>query len=67
MKLAFVLRLGDDSRPDEGQLEGWIQEVDTCIERRFRSMEELVFFLGQRFALAKPSPEKDEAGRRNKK
>ena len=59
MKLAFVLRLGVESRPSEGQVEGWVQEVDTWVERRFRSTEELLSFLGQRFDLVKPSLEKD--------
>jgi len=67
MKLAFVLRLGDESRPSEGRLEGWIQEVDTWVERRFRSTEELLSFLGQRFDLVKSSAEKDGPDRRSKK
>lgn len=67
MKLAFVLRLGDESQPSEDRLEGWVQEVDTCIERRFRSTEELLSFLAQRFALAKPSPEKAGLEQRSKK
>jgi hypothetical protein len=52
MRLAFVIRLGNESRPGEGLFEGWVEEVDSCIERRFRSAEELLAFLGQRFDLA---------------
>lgn len=55
MRLAFVIRLGSDSRPVEGLFEGWVEEVDSCIERRFRSTEELLAFLGQRFDLATTS------------
>lgn len=52
MRLAFVLRLGSDSRPDRGLLEGWVEEVDTCIEIRFRSTAQLLKFLSERFELA---------------
>lgn len=52
MRLAFVIRLGDDTRPGEGIIEGRVEEVDTGIEARFRSAEELLRFLGQRFVAA---------------
>jgi hypothetical protein len=52
MRLAFVVRLGNDTRPADGLLEGWVEEVDTCTEVRFRSTEELLKFLSQRFDLA---------------
>jgi hypothetical protein len=58
MRLAFVVRLGNDTRPADGQFEGRVEEVDTCTERRFRSAEELLKFLGQRFELAMASAEK---------
>jgi hypothetical protein len=51
MRLAFVLRLGNETRPAAGFFEGWIEEVDSCTEMRFRSTEELLKFLGQRFDL----------------
>ena len=49
MRLAFVIRLGNDTRPADRRFEGWVQEVDTCCEVRFRSTEELLNFLGERF------------------
>jgi hypothetical protein len=49
MKLAFVIRLGTESRPEEGFFEGWVEEVDSCTERRFHSTAELHSFLGQCF------------------
>jgi hypothetical protein len=49
MRLAFVLRLGNDSRPADGFFEGWVEEVDSCTELRFRSTYELLKFLGDRF------------------
>jgi len=49
MRLAFVIRLGNDTRPADRLFEGWVQEVDTCCEARFRSTEELLSFLGERF------------------
>ena len=49
MRNAFVIRLGFHSKPTEGFFEGWVEEVDTCTELRFRSVDELLKFLGQRF------------------
>jgi hypothetical protein len=49
MRGAFVVRLGPETRPAEGRFEGWVEEVDSCTELRFRSSEELLKFLGQRF------------------
>jgi len=49
MRLAFVLRLGNDSRPADAFFEGWIEEVDSYKELRFRSTDELLRFLGDRF------------------
>ena len=54
MKLAFVVRLGNDCRPFEGSFEGWGEEVDSCTERRFHSTGELLSFLGQCFEAATP-------------
>ena len=52
MRLAFVVRLGSDTRPAEGFFEGWVEEVDSYTELRFRSTDELLKFLGQRFDLS---------------
>ena len=52
MRFAFVLRLGIDCRPADGFFEGWIEEVDSYKELRFRSTEELLKFLGDRFDLS---------------
>jgi hypothetical protein len=51
MRLAFVVRLDTSTRPEAGLFEGWVEEVDSCTARRFRSSKELLDFLGQRFAL----------------
>jgi hypothetical protein len=45
--MAFVVRLGSDTQPGQRQLEGWIEEVDTGRELRFRSTDELIAFLCQ--------------------
>jgi hypothetical protein len=50
MRGAFVVQLGPKTRPTEGQFEGWVEEVDSGKELRFHSTEELLAFLGQRFA-----------------
>ena len=57
MKLAFVIRLGTESRPKEGFFEGWVEEVDSCDERRFHSTAELLSFFGQCFYKANTNPE----------
>jgi hypothetical protein len=61
MRLAFVLRLGNDSRPADGFFEGWIEEVDSYTELRFRSTEELLKFLGDRFDLCSAASAQGEA------
>jgi hypothetical protein len=49
MRCAFVVRLGPQTKPSEEQFEGWVEEVDTGKELRFRSNHELLKFLGERF------------------
>ena len=49
MKRAFVVRLSPETRPSEKRFEGWVEEVDTGQELRFRSSAELLKFLGKRF------------------
>ncbi len=51
MQAAFLIRLGRDTKPAEGRFEGWVEEVDSGEELRFRSSEELLRFLGRRFEL----------------
>jgi len=64
MRGAFVVQLGPETRPTEGRFEGWVQEVDSYTELRFRSSEELLKFLGQRFELVLASADKAQAGNR---
>ncbi len=61
MRGAFVVQLGPETRPAEGRFEGWVEEVDSCTELRFRSSEELLKFVGQRFDLARASVDKTRA------
>jgi hypothetical protein len=49
MRGAFVLTLASETRPTQGRFEGWIEEVDTGRELRFRSTEELLAFLARCF------------------
>jgi hypothetical protein len=49
MRCGFVIRLGSATKPSEGRFEGWVEEVDTGKELRFRSNDELLRFLGERF------------------
>jgi hypothetical protein len=53
MRLAFVLKLGPETNTAERQFEGWIEEVDTGRELRFRSTDELMTFLHDCVELAR--------------
>jgi hypothetical protein len=53
MRAAFVVQLQKPRRAETGetgQLEGSVEEVDTGKQCRFRSGEELIQFLRERFA-----------------
>jgi len=65
MRAAFVVQLGPETKPSEGRFEGWVEEVDSCREQRFRSSEDLLKFMGQRFDLVKASADEIEAGVKN--
>ena len=65
MRGAFVVQLGPETKPAEGRFEGWVQEVDSYTELRFRSSEELLKFLGRRFELVLASADKAQAGNRS--
>jgi hypothetical protein len=52
MRGAFVVRLGAETKPKQGLFEGWVEEVDSCDELRFRSSDELLKFLGERYQAA---------------
>jgi hypothetical protein len=59
MRLAFVVRLGKATQPADNFFEGWVEEVDSYTELRFRSTEELLKFLGQRFDLTMAAIKQD--------
>ena len=61
MRLAFVVRLGNESRPADGFFEGWVEEVDSYVELRFRSTDELLKFLSDRFEVSTATGKQDEA------
>ena len=66
MKLAFVIRIGTESRPSEGFFEGWVEEIDSCTERRFHSTAELLSFLGQCFdKVASSAPENSKGEKKS--
>ena len=52
MRQAFVLTLGAETDPRRHYFVGFIEEVDTGRELRFRSTDELLEFLGQCFEAA---------------
>jgi len=49
MRQAFVLQLGSGTNTARRHFEGFIEEVDTGHELRFRSTDELLEFLGRCF------------------
>jgi len=55
MRWAFVLQLGSQTQPALRRFEGWIEEVDSGRELRFRSTDELLAFLGECFEKAQGS------------
>jgi len=65
MRGAFVVQLGPETKPTDGRFEGWAKEVDSCTEMRFRSVEELVKFLGQRFDLARALVDETQASNKS--
>jgi len=55
MRGAFVIRLSPETQPENNRFEGWAEEVDSGEEVKFRSAEDLLRFLGQRFAACRQS------------
>ena len=55
MRGAFVIRLTPETEPAQNRFAGWVEEVDSGKELRFRSAEELLQFLRERFETAFPS------------
>jgi hypothetical protein len=65
MRGAFVVHLGPETKPAEGLFEGWVEEVDSSTEMRFRSTEELLKFLGHRFELVMTSTDQARAANKS--
>jgi hypothetical protein len=52
MRRAFVVQLASQTQTRRKHFEGWIEEVDTGREMRFKSTEELLAFLAHCFDIA---------------
>jgi hypothetical protein len=65
MRGAFVVQLGPETRPTEGQFEGWVEEGDSCTVLRFRSSDELLKFLGAHFEVVLSLTPKQQTRRKN--
>ena len=50
MRAAFVVQLRRAGEGPAGQMEGWVEEVDTGQKRQFRCEKEVLEFLRKRFA-----------------
>jgi hypothetical protein len=57
MKGAFVLQMVTDAGAEDRPFAGWIEEVDTGVELKFRSADELLDFLR---ACVERAEERDE-------
>jgi len=60
MRGAFVVQIGSASQPEQAQFEGWVEEVDSGKQLRFRSTQELLTFMSLRVQAA--SMHKDVQG-----
>jgi hypothetical protein len=60
MRGAFVIRLTPEPQPGPNWFTGWVEEVDSGKEFRFRSAEELLQFLRERLDVAFRSRQEDE-------
>jgi hypothetical protein len=67
MRWAFVVQLTSETRAAESHFEGWAEEVDTGQERRFRSTEELLAFLGDCYEAARRRGRKPVVGKKEEK
>ena len=52
MRGTFVVRLGAETEPEQTHFEGFVEEVDSGMELRFRSTDQLLQFLAKRFQAA---------------
>jgi hypothetical protein len=65
MRGAFVVQLRKASQSTASQIEGSVEEVDTGKQSRFRSENELIGFLRERFAEIQSSSRKEGTNERN--
>src|SRR5258706_3831753 len=56
MRGAFVVQLGPETRPTEGQFEGWVEEVDSSRSERYTSELQLLTNIANRHLLASTRP-----------
>jgi hypothetical protein len=58
MRGAFVVQFRKPRQGLAGQMEGWVEEVDSGKQCQFRSEDELIGFLRERFGkMCRPSQE----------
>jgi len=63
MRGAFVVQLGSGREPAHDQFEGWVKEVESGKQLRFRSTQELHTFMSRRMQAASgPQDVQDKAG-----
>jgi hypothetical protein len=63
---AFIIQLGRESKPAKHEFEGWVEEVDSGKQLRFRSTAELLAFISQKMRFA-GEPENVEEERSDQK
>jgi hypothetical protein len=62
MRCEFVLKLSSETLPDQCRFDGWIEEVHSGKERRFRTTDELLAFLKECFETSRPRAPKSGDG-----
>lgn len=60
MRQAYVVKLGAETNPSKREFVGYVEEVDTGLELRFTSTEELLTFLAECFDRGKKEEAENE-------
>lgn len=60
MRRAFVLRISPECEVDVGKLEGWVEDVDSGRELKFKSVPELLSFVSKSLKNRSSSEDEEE-------
>lgn len=60
MRRAFVLRISPECEVEAGKLEGWVEDVDSGRELKFKSVPELLSFVSKSLKNRSSSEDQEE-------